>query len=42
MDVLEVLERLRHARPDVTGYGTLQATVRAAAALLPAAPTPGS
>lgn len=37
---LDVLEQLRHARPDMTVHDTLQATVRAAAALLPAAPTP--
>ncbi|MEH0420531.1 nucleoside 2-deoxyribosyltransferase domain-containing protein [Streptomyces sp. B21-083] len=36
---LDVLEQLRHARPDVTVHDSLQTTVRAAAKLLPAAPT---
>jgi hypothetical protein len=36
---LDVLEQLRLARPDVTVHDSLQATVRAAAALLPATPT---
>lgn len=37
---LDVMEQLRHARPDVPVHDSLQDTVRAAAALLPAAPTP--
>ncbi len=38
---LDVVEQLRHVRPDVTVHESLQATVRAAAALLPAAPPGG-
>jgi hypothetical protein len=37
--LLDVVEQLRLARPDVTVHESLQATVRAAAALLPATPT---
>lgn len=36
---LDVVEQLRHARPDVTVHDSLHDTVRAAAALLPTAPT---
>ncbi|MFB8183203.1 nucleoside 2-deoxyribosyltransferase domain-containing protein [Streptomyces sp. NPDC055966] len=35
---LDVVEQLRHVRPDVTVHESLQATLRAAVALLPAAP----
>lgn len=37
---LDVLEQLRHARPDVTVHDSLQATVRVAAELLPVPPAP--
>ncbi|WP_239135401.1 hypothetical protein [Streptomyces sp. SID12488] len=37
--LLDVVEQLRLARPDVTVPGSLHVTVRAAAALLPTTPT---
>lgn len=37
---LDVLEQLRHARPDVTVHDSLRDTVHGAAAHLPAKPTP--
>ncbi|KUN29236.1 hypothetical protein AQJ23_00100 [Streptomyces antibioticus] len=36
---LDVVEQLRHARPDVTVHDSLQATVRAAVELLPVPPS---